>query len=79
MNRSAPPCGSCSFPLSPTPQKRKKKGQMFDKWSGEMGMAKIDRAINERLRQKKSRDSRGRVDMGIFLSREVRVELDRQC
>ena len=31
------------------------------------------------MRQKKSRDSRGRVDMGHFLSREVRVELDRQC
>ena len=52
---------------------------MFDKCSGEMGMVEIDWAIKERLRQKNSRDSRGRVDMGHFLSREVRVELDRQC
>ena len=29
--------------------------------------------------RKKARDSRRRVDMGHFLSREVRVELDRQC
>ena len=44
-----------------------------------MGMVEIDWAIKERLRQKNSRDSRGRVDMGHFLSREVCVELDRQC
>ena len=52
---------------------------MFDKCLGEMGMVEIDCAIKERLRQKKSRDSRGRVDIGPFLSRELRVELGRQC
>ena len=53
---------------------------MRDKCSGEMGMVEIDWAIlKERLCQKKARDSRGRVDMGHFLSHEVRVELDRQC
>ena len=52
---------------------------MFEEMLGEMGMVEIDWAIKERLRQKKSRDSRGRVDMGHFLSREVRVELDQQC
>ena len=31
------------------------------------------------MHQKQARDSPGRVDMGHFLSREVRVELDRQC
>ena len=69
VSRSAPPWGSCSFP---SPRKK-------DKCSGEMAMVEIDWAIKETLRQKKSRDSRGRVDMGHFLSREVRVELDRQC
>ena len=43
-----------------------------------MGMVKIDWAIKERLCQKKARDSRGGVDMGHFLPREVCVELDRQ-
>ena len=52
---------------------------MFDKCSGEMGVVEIDWAIKETLRQKKSRYSRGRVNMGDCLSREVRVELDRQC
>ena len=31
------------------------------------------------MHQKQARDSPARVDMGHFLSREVRVELDRQC
>ena len=41
-------------------------------------MVKIDGTIKERLCQKKARDSRGGVDMGHFLPREVCVELDRQ-
>ena len=65
---------------SPAQKKKKGKLQLRDKCSGEMGMVEIDWAIlKERLCQKKARDSRGRVDMGHFLSREVSVELDRQC
>ena len=66
-------------PAPPTKKKKKKDKCSIDKCSGEMGMVDIDWAIKERLRQKKSRDSRGTVDMGHFLSREVRVEIDRQC
>ena len=74
-----PTVGQLQLP-PPPPQKKERKLQLPDECSGEMGMVEIDWAIlKDRLCQKKVRDSRGRVDMGHYLSREVRVELDRQC
>ena len=67
--------GAIAAPL-PLPNK---KGQMFYKCSGEMGMVEL----TELWKRGCVRGSQGTLEggwaWGNFLSRKIRVELDRQC
>ena len=77
--------GFLSEPLGPTVGQlqlppRPKKGKCLTNARGRWEWLKLTKLLRRGwMCQKKAKDSRGRVDIGHFLSREVCVELDRQC